>query len=111
MDSDIESVYPRPLIPDHIKFNNVIVYEFDNSKYLRFENVISGEGVNEAVSHFCRILDNKFTNTPSRKYEQFFYDITETKDVYGNFIIHCKDLEPDELCALLKFLNKEKERK
>lgn len=60
MDDTIEGYYPKPSIPDCIKFNNVLGYEYGNDKYLHFENVISGKWVNETVRHFCRLLDDEF---------------------------------------------------
>jgi hypothetical protein len=99
--------YRPPTIPDNVKFNNVISYEFNNDKYLHFEDVISGKGENETVLHFCMLLNHKFVKRSPNYAEEFFYDITESKDVYGHFVVHCHGLSAVELCMLLKFLGKE----
>ncbi len=92
---------------DDVKFNNVIAYEVNDNKYLRFEDIISCKGENVSVSNFCALLDDTFVENPTTYAAEFFYDITESRDEYGHFIVHCRGLSPAELCALLKFLDEE----
>ena len=96
-----------PTVSDNIKFNNVIAYEVNDNKYLRFEDIISCKGENVSVSNFCALLDDTFVENPTTYAAEFFYDITESRNEYGHFIVHCRGLNPAELCALLKFLDEE----
>ena len=96
-----------PTVSDNIKFNNVIAYEVNDNKYLRFEDIMSCKGENISVSSFCALLDDTFVENPTTYAAEFFYDITESRDEYGHFIVHCHGLNPAELCALLKFLDEE----
>jgi len=106
-DEQYNQLYIPPTVPDDIKFNNVILYEYNNAHNLHFEDVISGKGENESISHFCNgLLTSKFVQSIPRYQGEFFYDITESKDVYGHFMIHCHGLSPTELCKLIKFLDK-----
>lgn len=96
-----------PMVSDDVKFNNVIAYEFNDYKYLHFEDIISCRGENVSVSGFCALLDDTFVKNQPMHAGEFFYDITESRDVYGHFIVHCHGLNPTELCALLKFIDEE----